>query len=540
MTSWSRTSGSGLQSLTRSDNFHHTLSSMTTGKVFLVGAGPGDLGLVTLRAKELISSADVVVYDYLVHPDLLKWCRADCEKLYVGKRPQRHALPQEEIESLLVDRAKAGHQVVRLKGGDPFVFGRGGEEARRLAADGIPFEVVPGVTAALAAAAYTGIPLTRRNTSSALVILTGHEDPQTHALATDWRSYGCLPDATLAIYMGMGHLRLILAELVAGGLPPETPAAVVQWASLGRQRSVVGTAATLADLSDSRKLGSPAVILVGEVVRGHAAIDWFEHLPLFGRRVVVTRAREQSGELCEKLEALGAEVLELPLVDIKPHVDRDTTLEIFAEVGRYDWLVFTSGNGVRHFFGLFLKGFRDLRALGVMRIACVGEATARPVRALHLEVEICPETGTTEALAEAMIATGSLENAKVLVITGNLNRDTLVKRLEAAGAIVDTFQVYENVRADLTANLAADEFRHEGADAVLFASSSAVQAFAAQAATLQTAAGARRPLAGSIGPRTSEAVRKAGLRVDFEAKASTVDALIAALVEKLGSAGEGR
>jgi uroporphyrinogen III methyltransferase/synthase len=506
---------------------------MTKGKVFLVGAGPGDPGLVTCRAKELIASADVVVYDYLVHPELLAWCRADCEKIYVGKRPQRHSRPQEEIESILVARAEAGRTVVRLKGGDPFVFGRGGEEARRLAADGISFEVVPGVTAALAAGACAGIPLTQRNTSSALIFLTGHEDPQTHALATDWRRYGAIPDATLAIYMGIAHLRLILSELMAGGLPPATPAAVVQWASLARQRSVSGTASTLADLAESRQLEAPAVVLIGEVVRGHEKVNWFEQLPLFGRRIVVTRAREQAGDLRKKLESLGADVLELPLIDVRPKADRDTILEIFAEIGRYDWLVFTSANGVRFFFDLFLKGFRDLRALGVMRIACVGEATARFVHALHLEVEICPAAGTAEELAEAMIATGSLDNAKVLVITGNLNRETLVQNLEAARAIVDTFQVYENIRTDLTHDPVADEFRQHGADSVLFASSSAVRAFAAQAAALQPAVGTKRPLAGSIGPRTSEAMRKAGIRVEFEAKEPSIDALVDALIEKL-------
>ena len=506
---------------------------MTQGKVYLVGAGPGDPGLVTCRAKELIASADVIVYDYLVHPELLAWCRADCEKVFVGKRSHHHSRPQAEIEAILVAHAKAGRSVVRLKGGDPFVFGRGGEEVRRLAADGIPFEVVPGVTAALAAAACAGIPLTRRNTSSALIFLTGHEDPQTHALATDWRSYGALPDATLAIYMGMGHLRLILSELMAGGLPPATPAAVVRWASLSCQRSVTGTAATLADMAESRQIAAPGVILIGEVVRGHEKTNWYEQRPLFGRRVVVTRAREQAGELRRKLELLGAGVLELPLVEIRAKTDRDTTLEIFAEVGRYDWLVFTSANGVNHFFDLFLKGFRDIRALGVMRIACVGEATARVVRELHLEVEICPAAGTAEALAEALIATGSLDNAKVLVITGNLNRDTLAKMLDAASAIVDCFQVYENVRTDLGGNAVAEDFRQAGADAVLFASSSAVQAFAAQAGALQTAGGGRRPLAGSIGPRTSEAMRKAGIGVDFEAKESTLDALVDALMEKL-------
>jgi uroporphyrinogen III methyltransferase/synthase len=481
----------------------------------------------------LLAAADVVVYDYLVHPELLTWCRPECEKIYVGKRPQRHSRPQEEIESLLVARAKAGKIVVRLKGGDPFVFGRGGEEVRRLAADGVPFEVVPGVTAALAAGAFTGIPLTQRNTSSALIFLTGHEDTEKHALTTDWRRYGALPDATLAIYMGMGHLRTILSELIAGGLPPGTSAAVVQWASLGAQRSVTGTAATLAGLAEERHLTAPAIVLVGGVVGGHEKTNWFEQLPLFGRRVVVTRAKEQAGELRRKLELLGAQVLELPLVDIRPKVDRDKLLEIFAEIGHYDWLVFTSANGVRHFFDLFLKGFRDLRALGVMRIACVGAATATLVRAMHVEVEICPEGGNADELADELIATGGLDNAKILVITGNLNRDALVKKLEEERAIVDTFQVYENIKADLADDPVAEAFRQSGADALLFASSSAVHGFAAQAASLQPAGGGKRPLAGSIGPRTSLAMIKAGIPVDFVAKQSTIDSLVEALVEKL-------
>ena len=510
---------------------------MTKGIVYLVGAGPGDPGLVTVRAKDLISSADVVVYDFLVHPNLLAWCRPECEKICVGKRSEPHTAPQEEIETLLVARAREGRRVVRLKGGDPFVFGRGGEEARRLAAERIPFEVVPGVTAALAASACAGIPLTQSNSISAVIFLSGHEDPQTHNLTSDWRKYGALPNATLAIYMGMSRLPLILSELMAGGLPPGTPAAAVQWASLGRQRSITGTAATLASLVEAKKLGPPAVVLVGEAVRGHEAIDWFEQRPLFGRRIITTRGREQAGELRRKLEDLGADVLELALFEIKPFVDRDLTLEVFGEVGHYDWIVFTSANGVRYFFDMFLKAFRDLRALGVMRIACVGEATARAVRALHLEVEIWPETATAEALAEAMIATGSLDHGKVLVVTGNLNRDILVKKLEESRAIVDRIQVYENVRIDLSSDPAAEEFRQHSGDAILFASASAVQSFAAQAATLQLAPGAKRPLAGSIGPITGEAMRKAGIPVDFEAKAATLDGLVGALVEKLGTHG---
>jgi uroporphyrinogen III methyltransferase/synthase len=505
---------------------------MASGIVYLVGAGPGDPGLVTFRARELIAAADVLVYDYLVHPELITWCRAGCEKIYVGKRPHLHALPQEEIEKLLVARARAGQRVVRLKGGDPLVFGRGGEEARSLAADGIPFEIVPGVTAALAAGAYAGIPLTHRNTSSALIFLTGHEDPQKHELQIDWRGYGALKNATLAIYMGMGHLRHILAELVVGGLAPGTPAAVVQWASLGRQRSVIGTAATLAGLVEKKQLGAPAIIFVGGVVRDHAAIDWFEHLPLFGRRIAVTRTREQSSELRARLEALGAEVIELPLIQVVKKINPAVRDEVFDGFGSYDWLIFTSANGVRFFFDGFLGKFSDVRALGLVRIACVGDATAAALAALHLRADLVPAIATAEALAGELIE-GVIDNAKILVVTGNLNRETLVKQLEEARAIVDCLPVYETVKTDLSADPAAENFRQHGADAILFASSSAVDSFVAQAVALQLAKDARRPLAGSIGPQTSEAMKKAGLPVDFSAKTPSLDNLVDALLKKL-------
>lgn len=506
---------------------------MSNGIVHLVGAGPGDLGLVTFRAKELIESADVLVYDYLVHPELVGWCKPGCEVVYVGKKAGFHALPQEEIEKLLVDRARAGKRVVRLKGGDPFVFGRGGEEARRLASDRIPFEVVPGVTAALAAGAYAGIPLTQRNTSSSLVFLTGHEDPQKHELQIDWRSYGALKNTTLAIYMGMGHLRQILGELIAGGLAPDTPAAAVQWASLGRQRTIAATAATLAAEVEVKKLGAPAVVFVGEVVRAHEQIDWFGHLPLFGRRVAITRTRDQNSELRDKLETLGAEVIELPLISVTKDVDKHILFDVLSELGSYDWIVFTSANGVRYFFEEFFRVYDEIRNLGLLRFACIGRATAREIEKHHLKVECMPESATGESLAAALAATGSLDSARIVVVTGNLNRDTLVKKLEAAQAIVDRLPLYRTEKTDLTDHPVADDFRQKGADAILFASSSAVQSFGAQAAALQLAPGAKRPLAGSIGPQTSEAMKKAGMPVDFEAKQPGLDALVAALVEAL-------
>jgi len=506
---------------------------MPSGIVYLVGAGPGELGLVTLRAKELVERADVLVYDYLVHPDLLRWCKPECEQKYVGKKAGFHALPQEEIEALLVKFAKAGKTVVRLKGGDPFVFGRGGEEARTLAKDGIRFEVVPGVTAALAAGAYAGIPLTHRNTSSSLIFLTGHEDPKKHEMQIDWRSYGPLKNTTLAIYMGMGHLKFISEELIAGGMKADTPAAVVQWASLGRQRSLAGTISTLPALVEKEKLSSPAIIFVGEVVRSHDQIDWFEHLPLFGRRVAITRSREQSSELREKVEALGAEVIELPLIRVSAGADKQTLADIFLEFGSYDWVVFTSANGVKYFFNEYNRLFDDIRSLGLLRFACIGEATARAISEHRIKIECQPDKATAEALADALIATESLDSAKVLLVAGNLNRDVLVTKLEEARAIVDIFPVYKTEQTDLTQEPAAEDFREKGADAILFCSSSAVQNFSDQAKSLQLRADAKRPVAGSIGPQTSETMKKVGLPVAFEAKTPSLDALVEALVQKL-------
>jgi uroporphyrinogen III methyltransferase/synthase len=512
------------------------MSSSSVGFVHLVGAGPGDLGLVTFRAKELIAQADVLVYDYLVHPELVKWCRTECEVVYVGKKAGCHTVPQEEIESLLISRAQAGKTVVRLKGGDPYIFGRGGEEARALAKAGIPFAVVPGVTAAIAAGAYAGIPLTYRNLSTALVLLTGHEDPTKSETQVDWRSYGALKNTTLAIYMGMGRLEFILAELQAGGLSADTPAAVVQWASLGRQRSVTGTVANLAGLVAQSGLAAPAIIFIGEVVRDHESIDWFEHLPLFGRRVAITRTRDQNSELRDKLETLGAEVLELPLIQISKEVDRQGFVEILTELGGYDWIVFTSANGVRFFFEDFLKGFPDIRALGMLRFACVGKATAQEIERYHIKVECMPDTATGASLADALIATESLDSAKVIVVTGNLNRDVLVRKLEAAGAIVDSLLLYKTEKTDLTSNPVADDFREKGVDAILFASSSAVQSFSEQSAELALSPAAKLPLIGSIGPQTSETMKKVGMAMGFEAKKPSLDALIDGLIKNLKKA----
>ena len=505
-----------------------------SGKVYLVGAGPGDLGLVTQRARELIEQANVLVYDYLVHPDLVQWVDSDCEVVYVGKKAGFHSMPQEEIEALLTKHAKAGKRVVRLKGGDPYVFGRGGEEARALAADGIAFEVVPGVTAALAAGAYAGIPLTQRNTSSSLVLVTGHEDPTKHELQVDWPKLGGLKNTTLAIYMGMSRLPDILAGLRKGGLPADTPAAVVQWASMGRQRSATGTVLDIVEQVAAAGLKAPSIIFIGEVVRHQESVDWFEHLSLFGRKIAITRTRTGNSALRTKLEHLGAEVLELPLITVVPDVNRQILVDIIAELGTYDWIVFTSANGVRIFFEHFLRAYDDIRALGLLRFAAVGDATIREIEKFKVRVECRPEVATADALADALIATDSLDSAKVVVVTGNLNREDLVKRLEnEAQAIVDTLPLYKTEKMDLTEHPAAHDFHTHGADAVLFLSSSAVEAFSSHPELMELGPEAKKPAIGSMGPQTSASLEALGLEVDFEADDPGLDQLVHALVRDL-------
>ncbi len=500
-----------------------------TGKVYLVGAGPGDPGLITRRAADLLARADAVVYDYLVHPDLLAGCRSDCERIYVGKKAGFHSVEQEKIEEILMTKVRDGLEVVRLKGGDPFVYGRGGEEARRLRQNGIPFEIVPGVTAAVAAGGYTGIPLTQRNTSSAVVFLTGHEDPVKKRSVVDWRSYGAL-DATLCIYMGMGRLKEIVAELIAGGRSPDTPAAVVQWASLSKQRSCRAPLSELPEKVAAAGLGAPAVVIVGDVVAAGEGLDWFESRPLFGRRVVVTRNRAQAGELRGQLESLGAEVLEIPMVRVSADHDEKIWKEILEELGAYDWLVFSSANGVKHFFEYFLQRHPDVRDLGSMRIAAVGKATARAIENYLLKPELIPETATGEALAEALIGTGSLDSAKVLTVTGNRGGEKLIGRLEKEGfAIVDRLPVYKTELQPLEDLPEAQDFRERGADYIIFTSSSAVQSFAEQAGALKLQPAATQPLACSIGPVTSEKLKSYGITVHVEPKEQNLPALVEAI-----------
>ena len=504
------------------------------GKVYLIGAGPGDPGLVTVRARELLELADVIVYDNLANSKLLDWTKSDSEKIFVGKSAGRHSIPQDEIEEILVDRANKGKQVVRLKGGDPYVFGRGGEEIDELQIDKIPFEVVPGVTAALATAAYTGIPLSHRDYSSAITFLTGHENAEKHTLSVDFRVYA-KTKGTLCLYMGVGQLPRITTELKEGGMAGTTPVAIVEWATLNRQRSVYGTLDTIVEDLEASGLGAPSMIIIGEVVAHRAKTEWFEGRPLFGKRIVVTRAREQAVQLTQMLADQGAEVIELPFISIEQHFDGQRVSEVLAGIAVYEWIIFTSANGVKNFFDLFYKAYDDIRCLGPMRIAAVGSATAREVEKHKLKVDLVPKQANADALAKELIENEGVESVQLLIVTGNQNRENLVARLESdeGRAIVDTLPLYQTSKTDLNQEPSVERFRKEGADAVLFTSSSTVKSFVEQRESLRLEPGARKPTFGSIGPLTTKTLKELKLPVAFEATQSSLEHFVVETISHL-------
>ncbi|MDQ8202863.1 uroporphyrinogen-III C-methyltransferase [Pelagicoccus sp. SDUM812003] len=506
---------------------------MPEGIVYLVGAGPGNPELLTVRAKELIESAQALVYDYLVHPAFMHLVPRDCEMICVGKRKGFHSKPQSEIQAILLRKAKEGKRVVRLKGGDPFLFGRGGEEAKALQEAGIEFEVVPGITAAMGASAYSGIPLTDRNTNATLVFVTGHEDPQKMDTTVDWAS---LPkkNSMICVYMGVSNLEPMARRLIEGGFPRDTPVACVEWATLGHQRICRGKLDTISEVSKAFGLKAPAIIMVGENAAMSEELSWFEKKPLQGRRFVVTRSRGQASELSAKLERLGAEVIGLPLISITRNIDPQTKEDVFKEIASYDWLVFSSPNGVRFFFEAFFETFEDIRSLGFLRIAAVGKSTAKEIKKYYVTTDLIPDEANAESLADALIATDSMDSAKILVVAGNLGRDVLIDKLEEARAIVDRFEVYKTEQTDLSEQPAAKQFREQGADGILFTSSSGVRSFVEQAKHLQLGDGALRPKTISIGKITSAAMKEMGLPVDLQAKEASLDSLVEAVVKRFG------
>jgi uroporphyrinogen III methyltransferase / synthase len=495
--------------------------SARPGVVYLVGAGPGDPGLLTVRAVELIADADVILHDRLIPRGALDGARDDAELVYCGKRPGEPDVSQSRIEELMVEHARAGRSVVRLKGGDPFVFGRGGEEAEALAAAGVPFEVVPGVTAGVAAPAYAGIPLTHRDDASAVAFVTGHEDPAKDDSALDWEALASFP-GTLVLYMGVGRLAEIAQRLIAAGRDPGEPAAAIERGTMSAQRTVTATLAELADAVAAAGLGPPAILLLGRVAARRETIAWLERRPLHGRRVVVTRARAQASGLARTLEALGAEVVELPAIRIVPRIDSEEVRAAVDAIHTYALICLTSPNGVRLLFRAMSEAGRDARALASATVAAIGPGTAEALREHGLIADVVPERFVAEAMVEALEEI-DVNGRPVLVARAAEARDVLPDALRRRGAEVDVLSLYETVAEE-----PAPEAREAaaGADYVTFTSSSTVRNFVAAIGDGYPA----RARVVSIGPVTSATARDAGLTVDVEAERHDLDGLMEALV----------
>ncbi|HEY7950958.1 MAG TPA: uroporphyrinogen-III C-methyltransferase [Solirubrobacterales bacterium] len=497
------------------------MSAARDGVVYLVGAGPGDPGLVTVRALELIGTADAIYYDRLIPPGALDGACEDAELVYVGKAPGRPSVPQEEIAGHLIEAARSGKSAVRLKGGDPFVFGRGGEEGEALHEAGIEFEVVPGVTAGVAASAYAGIPVTHRDDASAVAFITGHEDPEKDESAIDWEALARFP-GTLVFYMGVKRLAANAAALIAAGRDAGEPAAAVQRGTMAGQRTVVATLGTLAEVVERESVSAPALIVVGPVVRRREALAWLERRPLHGRRVVVTRARAQASGLAATLRGLGAEVVELPAIRIEPRIESENVRRAIAAIRDYALVCLTSPNGVRLLFEALREADLDARALAGATVAAIGPGTARALAAHGIVADIVPEKFVAEALVEAL-AEVDVAGHKVLVARAAEARDVLPDALRERGAEVDVVALYETVREQPSEEAIEAA---QNADYVTFTSSSTVR-------NLTEALGDRFPSDArvvSIGPVTSEAVRTAGLQVHAEAERHDVDGLLAALL----------
>jgi uroporphyrinogen III methyltransferase/synthase len=486
-------------------------------KVYLVGAGPGDPELITVKGRRLLETADSVLYDHLAPSALLDLAPASAERVYVGKKKAAHAFSQDEICAMLIERARRGLNVVRLKGGDPFIFGRGGEEAEALADAGIEFEVVPGVTTPLGIAAYTGVPLTHREHTSAVTFVTGHA-----VSAIDWDKVG--HSETLVLFMGLTTFPEIARELIARGRPADTPAMAVRWATKPCQETVAGTLATLPALLAQHAIKPPATIVIGEVVRLRSKLDWYERLPLFGRRIVVTRARGQADALSTRLRALGAEAVEAPTIEIGRPADFGPLDRAIAELSSYDWLIFTSANGVRSFVDRLDRAETDLRGLRA-RICAIGPATRAAIEALHLKVDVIGHEYVAEGLIQAL-AKFDLGGKRVLLPRAAVARDLVPVELGRRGAHVDVVEAYRTTVPEDAAEKIREALAQRP-DCITFTSSSTVQNLVAIAGTEAI----RGIPAVTIGPVTMETARKLGIEVAAQARVFTIDGLLEAILE---------
>ena len=497
---------------------------MSKGICYLVGAGPGDMGLATLRAKECIEGADVVVYDYLSNPDMLKWAKPGAELIYAGKKAKDHSIPQDQLNALLVKKTQEGKVVTRLKGGDPMIFGRGGEEAAELQEAGVAFEIVPGISSSIAGPIYAGIPVTHRACNSQLTIFTGHEDPTKAETSIDY-AHIVKTGGTKVMLMGVERLGSITKAMLEAGGDPKMPVALVRWATTERQETLVGELSNIAEKVIAAEFKAPAVCVFGEVVKLRDQLRWFDKRPLFGKRIVVTRSRDQASVLSKRLRALGSDVLELPTIRIEPPKERLEFGRLVQDCHTYDWIVFTSPNGVDAFFDLFFKLYDDARSIGGVRIAAIGPGTAARIKANRFAVDLMPGEHVAEALLDALLKEG-VENQMILWVKAEETREVLSAGLSKAGAIVDEGLAYRTVAETEDPTGARERFATEGADVITFTSSSTVEHFLAMKLPLP-----KDLKIASIGPITSRTLRDNGLYVDIEAKEFDIPGLVAAIAE---------
>ena len=497
------------------------------GKVYLVGAGPGDPGLITVKGLECIKKADVLIYDYLASPILLKYARKQTEILYVGKKGGDHTLSQDEINALIAEKARKGLTVTRLKGGDPFIFGRGGEEAEILVRDEIPFEIVPGVTSAIAAPAYAGIPLTHRKFTSTLAFVTGHEDPLKEESSIDWTALA-RGIGTLVFLMGVKNLPYITNRLIDHGMTPDTPVALIRWGTTPRQTTVTGTLDTISERAKDAGFKSPAVIVVGHVVKLRERLKWFENRPLMGHRIVVTRAREQASELVQRLSDLGAECLECPTIEVVPPDDfkpLDTAIE---NLSTYEWLIFTSVNGVSFFFDRLFAKNKDVRALRNIRTAVIGPATAKRLFDFGLQSDIVPETYRAESIIKAF-AGKDLNGKKILLPRAKEARPILPVELTRMGAVVDEVTAYRTRSVQENTDLLLKRLKEKTIDLITFTSSSTVKNFHALVPAENLKSLIQDVTVACIGPITADTARDLGFDIHIIAESFTIPGLCEAI-----------
>ncbi|WP_196593662.1 uroporphyrinogen-III C-methyltransferase [Pectinatus sottacetonis] len=498
------------------------------GIVYLIGAGPGDPGLLTLKGCKCIKKADVIVYDYLADKKLLAYAKKNAELIYVGKKANNHTMKQEDINQVLVNKAKMGKIVARLKGGDPFVFGRGGEEALALKKAGQIFEVIPGVTSAISAAAYAGIPVTHRKVAASFAVITGHEDPSRKESGLNWKNLAVGID-TLVFLMGVGNLPHITKQLIANGRAADTPAALVRWGTKQQQEVLVTTVANAAEDVYKYGLKPPAVFIVGDVVKLRNDLRWFDNKRLFGRKIIVTRARQQASKLTAKLTELGAECIEAPSIQIQDPDDSFASMDkAISNISTYNWLVFTSTNGVDRFFARLYSKDMDVRKLSDIKVAAIGSSTAKSLLKYGIKADIVPQEFRAEAIIEKIMPYIA-KNIKILIPRAKQAREILPEELRKAGVVVDVVQCYKTVTADFDYSGIVEKLQNHEINMITFTSSSTVTNFIKlinnKVSLLDNV------IKACIGPITAETCKANRIKPDIIAQTYTIDGLVKAIEE---------